>query len=76
MHLVERERLSVRGMVGLQRNPAPAFRAMSSGTEDGEGLVCCRKVISPRANFNVKEITAQIIPLATSRALPTPLCIG
>lgn len=39
---------------GLQRNPAPAFIAMSFGTEDGEGLACCRKIISPRANFSVE----------------------
>lgn len=43
MRLVAGGCLSVRGTAGLQRNPAPAFRAMSSGTEDREGLVCCRK---------------------------------
>lgn len=57
-------------MDGLQRHPVPAFRAMSFGIEDGEGLAwrsfgeglaCCRKIISPRTKFSVEEMMAQII---------------
>ena len=53
--------LSIKGMAGLQRNQAPAFKAMSSRTEG----VCYRKSMSPGANFTVKEIVPQIIPFAT-----------
>lgn len=33
--------------------------------QDGEGLTCCGKIISPRTNFSVEEIMSQIIPTVT-----------